>query len=104
VEPGFFVEARGRLWNRRRLWKSGLLWKPGTLVPGQPTAADRALALVRRMSLAPQDSRTFFVTSVTFDRHAIFQSTRMTELLIDIFNENQEKGRDVGYRSGKRAV
>ena len=45
------------------------------------------------MSLAPQGSRTLFVTSVTFDRHAIFQSTRMAELLIDVFNENREKGR-----------
>jgi len=45
------------------------------------------------MSLAPQDSRTFFVTSVTFDRHAILQSTRMAELLIDVFNENREKDR-----------
>ncbi|MGA8011537.1 MAG: transposase [Candidatus Acidiferrales bacterium] len=39
------------------------------------------------MPLAPQDVRTFFVTSVTIRRHAIFQSERMANLLIRILQD-----------------
>lgn len=39
------------------------------------------------MYLAPQEVRTFFVTSVTFDRHAIFQSERMSNLLLHVMQD-----------------
>lgn len=45
------------------------------------------------MHLAPQEVRTFFVTSVTADRHAIFQSERMCNLLLRVMQDyrSQEK-------------
>jgi putative transposase len=39
------------------------------------------------MYLAPQEVRTFFVTSVTFNRHAIFQSERMSNLLLHVLQD-----------------
>jgi len=39
------------------------------------------------MPLAPQKVRTFFVTSVTIRRYAIFQSERMANLLIRILQD-----------------
>lgn len=39
------------------------------------------------MYLAPQEIRTFFITSVTFDRHAIFQSERMSRLLLHVMQD-----------------
>ena len=53
----------------------------------------RALALACSMALPTQDLRTFFVTSVTFNRRAVFQTIRMSELLVEIFNDNRQKGR-----------
>ena len=53
---------------------------------------DRALALVR-MPLAPQSTRTFFVTSTTVGRRALLQSDRMAQLLVDVLAENRRKGR-----------
>jgi putative transposase len=45
------------------------------------------------MPLAPQEQRTFFVTSITHERHAIFQSTQMAELLIDVLVQNRRLAR-----------
>ena len=45
------------------------------------------------MALAPQEIRTFFVTSVTDGRRALLQSERMAKLLIDVMRENRRKGR-----------
>ena len=45
------------------------------------------------MRFAPQEIRTFFVTSVTDRRKAILQSHRMAGLLIDVMQQNREKGR-----------
>ena len=44
------------------------------------------------MHLAPQEIRTFFVTSVTDGRRALLQSERMAKLLIDVFQDNRHKG------------
>ena len=45
------------------------------------------------MHLAPQEGRTFFVTSVTVARRAILQSERMANLLVRVLQDyrNQEK-------------
>lgn len=43
------------------------------------------------MHLAPQEVRTFFVTSVTFDRHAIFQSERMSSLLLHVMQDYRSR-------------
>jgi len=45
------------------------------------------------MSHAPQDVRTFFVSSATANRHAIFQSMRMAELLIEVLQDNRRRNR-----------
>ena len=45
------------------------------------------------MRLAPQEVRTFFVTSVTDGRRALLQSERMAKLLIDVMQENRQKRR-----------
>ena len=45
------------------------------------------------MKDAPQEIRTFFVTSVSHGRRAIFQSTKMARLLIDVLTDNRAKGR-----------
>jgi len=42
---------------------------------------------------APQDVRTFFITSATSNRHAIFQSSRMAELLIEVLQDGRRKSR-----------
>jgi len=43
--------------------------------------------------LAPQEIRTFFVTSVTAGRRAIFQAPEKAKLLLQILAEDQAKGR-----------
>jgi len=45
------------------------------------------------MSHAPQDVRTFFVSSATANRHAILQSTRVAELLIEVLQDNRRRNR-----------
>jgi putative transposase len=45
------------------------------------------------MQLAPQEIRTFFVTSVASGHTAIFQSTRLAGLLIDVLKENRARAR-----------
>jgi putative transposase len=45
------------------------------------------------MSLAPQEQRTFFTTSITFERRLILQSDPLCKLLLDVFKENRLKGR-----------
>ena len=71
-----------------------------------PTALKGALALgfvmytvtycnrlITLMALAPQSERTFFVTSATYGRAALFRSARMAELLINCFSEHRHKDR-----------
>lgn len=43
--------------------------------------------------LAPQSVRTFFVTSVTYGRTSIFQTTRMAILFLEVCRHNRDKGR-----------
>ena len=45
------------------------------------------------MPHAPQEIRTFFITSTTKDRRSIFQTERMARLFIDALQDNREKGR-----------
>src|SRR5215469_9809773 len=45
------------------------------------------------MPHAPQEIRTFFVTSTTKDRRRIFQTDRMAGLFIDVLQDNRKKGR-----------
>ena len=45
------------------------------------------------MPLAPQEVRTFFATSVTFERRLILQSEPLCDLLLDVFRDNRSKGR-----------
>jgi putative transposase len=45
------------------------------------------------MLAAPQEIRTFFVTSVTNGRRPILQSEKMARLLIDVLQDNRRKGR-----------
>ncbi|PYY13090.1 MAG: transposase, partial [Acidobacteria bacterium] len=45
------------------------------------------------MPLAPQEVRTFFATSVTFERRLILQSKPLCDLLLDVFRDNRSKGR-----------
>jgi putative transposase len=45
------------------------------------------------MVLAPQEIRTFSVTSVTQGRRAVLQSAAMAELLMSFMAENREEGR-----------
>jgi len=45
------------------------------------------------MQLAPQEIRTFFITSVTAERRNILQSDRMAILFIDVLQENRKKER-----------
>ena len=42
---------------------------------------------------APQEVRTFFVTSVTVSRRPLLQSARMAALLLDVLKENRKKER-----------
>lgn len=43
--------------------------------------------------LAPQEIRTFFITSNAIDRRALFQTERMALLMIDVLRDNREKKR-----------
>ena len=45
------------------------------------------------MALAPQDIRTFFVSSSTFERRFLLQSDRLCELLLDVIRHNRELNR-----------
>jgi putative transposase len=45
------------------------------------------------MPLTPQELRTFFVTSVTTGRRAIFQSERMANLLLRVLNGYRNQGK-----------
>ena len=45
------------------------------------------------MSLAPQEVRTFFITSGAESHRALLQSDRMATLLVDCLMENRRKGR-----------
>jgi putative transposase len=45
------------------------------------------------MQLAPQDLRTFFVTSVTVDRRALLQSERMAGMLVDVLQSCRRRNK-----------
>jgi len=45
------------------------------------------------MPLAPQELRTFFVTSVTASHRAILQTTRMSSLLLEVLQANRKQKR-----------
>lgn len=45
------------------------------------------------MRPAPQEIRTFFVTSVTDGRRALLQSDRMARLFLDVLQDNRRKRR-----------
>jgi putative transposase len=42
---------------------------------------------------APQETRTFFTSSATWERRSILQSNRLCDLLLDILRENRAKQR-----------
>src|SRR5262245_795726 len=43
--------------------------------------------------LAPQETRTYFVSTPTYGRHSIFQSDRLSMLFLDILKSDREKQR-----------
>ena len=45
------------------------------------------------MSLAPQEIRTFFISTATWERRSILQSTPLCDLLLNILRENRAKQR-----------
>src|SRR5262249_35765077 len=45
------------------------------------------------MRLAPQEIRTFFVTSIANGRRPIFRADGMARLLIDVMQDNRKQGR-----------
>ena len=45
------------------------------------------------MPLAPQETRTFFVSFTTWDRRSILQSNSLCELLLDVLRDNRSKQR-----------
>jgi len=45
------------------------------------------------MSLAPQQTRTYFITSRTWERRAILQSHPLCDLLLNVIRENRAKDR-----------
>ena len=45
------------------------------------------------MLLAPQETRTFFVSTATWERRAILQSVPLCDLLLDVIRENRTKQR-----------
>lgn len=53
----------------------------------------RALALGICMAHAPQETRTFFITSAAKDRRRIFQTERMARLFVEVLQDNPKKGR-----------
>jgi putative transposase len=71
------------------------------LIPCALALAARASALYKHvcdinptaMPRAGQEDRTFFVTSVTFERRLILQSEPLCNLLLDVFRDYRSKGR-----------
>jgi putative transposase len=45
------------------------------------------------MLLAPQETRTFFVSFATWERRLILQSSPLCDLLLDVLRDNRHKGR-----------
>jgi putative transposase len=45
------------------------------------------------MRSAPQELRTFFVSSATYQRRSVFQSHPLCDLLLDVLRNNRAKGR-----------
>src|SRR5437868_8120511 len=45
------------------------------------------------MRLAPQEIRTFFVTSITWERRAIFRAEPFAHLFLEVLFENRDKKR-----------
>jgi putative transposase len=45
------------------------------------------------MSLAPQEIRTFFISTATWERRSLLQSTALCDLLLNVLRENRAKQR-----------
>ena len=45
------------------------------------------------MALAQQETRTFFISSATWGRRSLLQSTSLCDLLLDVLRENRAKQR-----------
>jgi putative transposase len=45
------------------------------------------------VKLAPQETRTYFVTAVCADRRRIFQTNASADLMLQVMRSNREKGR-----------
>ena len=45
------------------------------------------------MTLAPQETRTFFISTATWKRRLILQSNRLCDLLLDVLRQNRAKER-----------
>ena len=45
------------------------------------------------MSLAPQETRTFFISTATWERRSLLQSTALCDLLLNVLRENRSKQR-----------
>ena len=45
------------------------------------------------MSFAPQEIRTFFISTATWERRSILQSTPLCDLLLNVLRENRAKQR-----------
>jgi len=45
------------------------------------------------MPLAPQETRTFFISTATWERRSLLQSTALCDLLLNVLRENRSKQR-----------
>jgi len=45
------------------------------------------------MPLAPQETRTFFISTATWERRSLLQSTPLCDLLLNVLRENRAKQR-----------
>jgi putative transposase len=45
------------------------------------------------MSLAPQETRTFFISTATWERRSLLQSDPLCDLLLNVLRENRSKQR-----------
>jgi putative transposase len=50
-------------------------------------------ALAPAKKIAPQEVRTFFISTVAWSRRSIFQTSRMAQLFLDVLRENRQKAR-----------
>ena len=65
----------------------------GTGLQAGETMMQEGEALAPARKLAPQEIRTFFISTSTARRRSLFQTTRMCELMISVLLFNRDKGR-----------